>query len=424
MTDKEKSTTETDSTDASNTNNTTGGAVHTAISAALARLRRVLAYSTTAADQRPPIVADGGQSDAKVIGHNTDSSGQTVGVWGEVDSTDGCGLATPDDARIDGDLLTNATGFTVQAGTTTTEDAQNIVAGHASNRVTDSAVGATIAGGGYDDGSDDDANVVHDNYGTVGGGRENQAGSDDNDAATAPYATVGGGGDNTASGQGATVPGGEFGAAEDSRSFVWNDGTEYHAIPNTEFDGLSSNKKVNGEPVTGSNTFSVSATGGVRFITGSSSVTYIESGSTGWTTSSSRAVKTNVDPVDPQEALDGVDSLEISRWEYEGEDGDGTGKTHVGPMAEQFHDAFEVGTDEDDTTINAIDRGGVALAAIQGLSSQLAEKDERIEGQQAQIDDQQEHIDALEAENAELRKRLTAVETRLGMDDAAASGDD
>jgi hypothetical protein len=221
MTDKEKSTTETDSTDASNTDHTAAGAVHTAIRAALARLRRVLTYSTTAADQRPPpIVADGGQSDAKVIGHNTDSSGQTVGVWGEVDSADGCGLATPDDARIDGTLLTNATDFTVQAGTTTTEDAQNIVAGHASNSVTDGAVGATIAGGGSDDGLIDRANVVHDNYGTVGGGGDNQAGSDDADPSTARYATVGGGYRNTASDTFATVGGGRSNTANDVNATV------------------------------------------------------------------------------------------------------------------------------------------------------------------------------------------------------------
>ena len=450
MTDEDKFTAETDSTDASTTNNTTAGAVQTAISAALARLRRVLTYPATTADQQSGrvLTADGGQSDAKVIGHNTDNSGQTVGVWGEVDSTDGCGLATPDDARIDGDLLTNASDFTVQAGTTTTEDAQNIVAGHASNSVTDGAVGATIGGGGYDSGSTDRANVVHDNYGTVGGGVNNQAGSDDNDPTTAEYATVGGGFnntassyaatvdggisntasagyatvgggagntasanfatvggglDNTASGEDATVPGGEFGAAKNRDSFVWNDGTRYHAIPNSDSDGLSSDTAVNGEPVTGSNTFSVSATSGFRFITGSASspnVTYIPGDSAGWSTTSSRAVKTNIDPVDPQEALAGVDSMDVATWEYESDDGEAAGTTHIGPMAGDFHDAFDVG--DSDEHINSVNARGVLFAAVQGLSEELDDKE-------AQLDDQRAHIEELES-------RLERLEAHLDTD--------
>ena len=504
MTDEDKFTTEADSTDALTTGNT-AGAVQTAIRAALARLRRVLAYPATAADQQSGrvLMADGGQSDAKVIGHNTDNSGQTVGVWGEVDSTDGCGLATPDDARIDGTLLTNTTDFIVQTGTTATEDAQNIVAGHASNSVTDGAVGATIAGGGFNDGEFDFANVVHDNYGTVGGGRNNQAGSgDDDDPSTASFATVGGGRGNTASefdatvgggrsniandtdatvgggagntasgskatvggglnntasyysatigggnrnaasgysatvggglnntasgysatvgggqlntasGRNATVPGGEFGAAENRDSFVWNDGTQYHAIPNSDNGGLSSDTAVNSEPVTGSDTFSVSAQGGVRFITGDSAVTYIQSGSTGWSTSSSRAVKTNVDPVDPEQALAGVDSMDIAIWEYDDDgDGEAAGTTHVGPMAEDFHDAFDVG--DSDEHINSVNARGVLFAAVQGLSTQLDEKEAQLDDQRARLDDQRAHIEKLEAEAERKDDRIKELESRL-----------
>ncbi|PSQ40266.1 hypothetical protein BRD13_00175 [Halobacteriales archaeon SW_5_70_135] len=578
MTDEDKFTTETDSTDVSTTNNTTGGAVHTAISAALARLGRVLAHSTTTADQQsgPVLMADGGQSDAKVIGHNTDNSGQTVGVWGEVDSTDGCGLATPDDARIDGTLLTNASDFVVQTGTTTTEDAQNIVAGHASNSVTDSAVGATIAGGGFDDGEFDFANVVHDNYGTVGGGANNQAGSNDNDPRTATSATVGGGFENTASGPAATVgggdsniasaryatvgggsgnnasdifatvgggrgnnasdeyatvgggientasaryvtvgggndntasaryatvgggqsntasdfratvgggrgnnasggnatvgggrentasapqatvgggngneasgnlatvgggggntasgnlatvgggeentagaafatvPGGRRGAAENRESFVWNDGTQYHPIPNSDNDGLSSDTAVNSEPVTGSETFSVGATGGVRFITGGG-VTYISGGSTGWNTTSTRTAKTNIDPVDPERALAGVDSMDVATWEYDDDgDGEAAGTTHIGPMAEDFHDAFDVG--DSDEHINSVNARGVLFAAVQGLSEELDGKEAQLDDQRARLDDQRAHIEELEADAERKDDRIDSQRAQL-----------
>ena len=66
-------------------------------------------------------------------------------------------------------------------------------------------------------------------------------------------------------------------------------------------------------------------------------------------------------------------------------------------MAEDFHDAFEVSSDE--TTISNIDANGVALAAIQGLSEKLVERDERIAD--------------LEEDNAELRERIAALEDHV-----------
>ena len=49
---------------------------------------------------------------------------------------------------------------------------------------------------------------------------------------------------------------------------------------------------------------------------------------------------------------------------------------HLGPMAQDFHAAFSVG--EDDRHINTVDADGVALAAIQGLYQEVAEKSARI----------------------------------------------
>lgn len=44
--------------------------------------------------------------DAKVVGHQTDDSGETYGVKGEVDSEDGYGLYTPNDVKVEGALET------------------------------------------------------------------------------------------------------------------------------------------------------------------------------------------------------------------------------------------------------------------------------------------------------------------------------
>jgi hypothetical protein len=492
-------------------------AVQTAVETFLHHVRRVLTRGSPATDATPTpvLMTDGGQDDAKVIGHNQ-QSGQTVGVWGEVDSDDGCGFATPDDVRIDGTVLTNETDFIVEAGTQSTGDAQNVVLGHASNSVDGEAEGVTIAGGGADGGSTDFSHVAYDRYGTIGGGLDNQVGTFDTEdqpggtvgggnrntasgvygtvgggafntasgedatvaggygntasgleatvgggednTASGENATVGGGNDNTASGgwdtvagglsntasdinatvaggfentasgNDATVPGGALGAAESDDSFVWNDLTGYHAIPNTDTDGLSSDKAVNGEPVTGANTFSVSAQGGVRFITGSNSVTYIDGGTTGWSTSSTRTAKTNIDPVDPQQVLDGVEDVEVATWEYKNDDGEGAGTTHVGPMAEEFHGILDVDLGSSDEHINSLNADGTLFAAVQGLAERLNEETDRLAEANEQLnqdlDAKDDRIGELEAENDELRERLADIEAHLGVDDPELSTDD
>lgn len=478
----DKPAAETNPTDESHTDDARSTAVRAVIDALLGRVRRVVDRPTAAAAARPPaspVVTDGGQNNAKVIGHNKES-GQTVGVWGEVDSADGCGLATPDDVRIDGTIDTNETDFTVEAGTTTTADAKNVVLGHASNEVLNGAVGAVIAGGGDDDGDTSEQNRVYGNYGVVGGGASNDAGDEyesdpskteyttisggsGNDArgyasaigggltnladgaeaviaggrtneTEADEATIGGGAENTVSGErgtvgggdkntagglAATVPGGAYGAAESDNTFVWNDGTEYHDVPNAyPYDGLSSDTKVDSEPVIGSQTFSVSAQGGVRFITGGSKVTYIGGGTAGWSNTSSRTAKTNIDPVDPQQVLDGVKDLEVATWEYE-EDGDGAGSTHIGPMAEEFHSILDDAVGSSDDHINSINADGMLFAAVQGLAERLSAETDRLAAENDQLreelDAKDSRIDELEAENDELRSRLADIEAHLGL---------
>jgi hypothetical protein len=231
---------------------------------------------------------------------------------------------------------------------------------------------------------------VNETHATVGGGNQNEA--------TGQDATVPGGYGNVASGKGSFAAG-RVASALDDFSFVWNDTSAWSG--NADF---SSSAAVDGEPVTGSGTFNVSATGGVRFVTGGNTVTYIESGTAGWSNTSSRAAKTNVEAIGPERALEGVESLEIASWEYEDEDGEGNGNPRIGPFAEEFHDAFDVGGS--DEHINSIDADGVALAAIQGLAKRLADREDRIDRQDDRIDD-------LAAEHEAMRDRLDEIEDRL-----------
>ena len=52
--------------------------------------------------------------------------------------------------------------------------------------------------------------------------------------------------------------------------------------------------------------------------------------------------------------------MPITQWRYIG-----TNEYHIGPMAQDFKAAFNLGTD--DKSISTIDPGGVTLAAIQQL---------------------------------------------------------
>ncbi|HEY1662880.1 MAG TPA: tail fiber domain-containing protein [Verrucomicrobiae bacterium] len=82
-------------------------------------------------------------------------------------------------------------------------------------------------------------------------------------------------------------------------------------------------------------------------------------------TSSDRNLKENFTPIDSQTVLDRVVNLPISQWSFKKE----ANTRHIGPMAQDFYAAFNVGMD--DKHIATVDEDGVALAAIQGLNQKL-----------------------------------------------------
>ncbi|MFB6229238.1 MAG: hypothetical protein ABEH88_11930 [Halobacteriales archaeon] len=114
-------------------------------------------------------------------------------------------------------------------------------------------------------------------------------------------------------------------------------------------------------------------------------------------TTSARTAKQAVEAVDPQSVLEEVASLSVNTWELS----HGDGGRHMGPMAGEFQDAFDLG--DADGSIATVDADGVALAAIRGVTERLDERDERIA--------------ELEAENEALRERLERVEARLAARD-------
>ena len=106
---------------------------------------------------------------------------------------------------------------------------------------------------------------------------------------------------------------------------------------------------------------------------------------------SDRNAKENFEAVNPREVLEKVVALPLSQWNYKDDD---ERTRHVGPMAQDFKAAFNLGTD--DKHIATVDADGVALAAIQGLNEKVEAR-----SQNAEVS-----IRALRRENAELKQAV------------------
>jgi len=117
-----------------------------------------------------------------------------------------------------------------------------------------------------------------------------------------------------------------------------------------------------------------------------------------WTDASSREIKENFAEIDARKLLESVANLPVTRWNYRIENKE---TKHIGPVAEDFHAAFDTG--EDGKHLAALDTAGVALAAIQGLYEIVQEKDCEIEGLKSDIEDLRELVNALIAQNGDGR---------------------
>lgn len=245
--------------------------------------------------------------------------------------------------------------------------------------------GAAIGGGGdvvFDD--PDDENLASGDFSTIAGGADNQTPGE--------YSSVPGGYNNSANGDYSLAAGHRarandvdgFDVIPAHGSFVWGD---------------SSDNLVRAED---DDRFVVQAGGGAKIYTESDTSqdvgAELPAGEGSWQSLSARAAKSNVSPVEPDAVLEGVTDLDIATWNYNGNEE----TQHMGPMAEDFHDQFSLGTD--DKHLANVDADGVALAAIQGLADRLETKNER--------------INDLEAENKALRERLSAIEAELGIEAA------
>jgi hypothetical protein len=118
--------------------------------------------------------------------------------------------------------------------------------------------------------------------------------------------------------------------------------------------------------------------GGGNLITTSVGAVLTQGGA--WQNNSARASKTDFERVDHREVLETLAVLPVTRWRYKVEP---ESVRHIGPVAEDFYEAFGLGTDE--ASIGTVDADGVALAAIQGLYELVQEQQVEIEALRNEI---------------------------------------
>jgi hypothetical protein len=264
----------------------------------------------------------------------------------------------------------------------------------------DGRISAALAfiGAGYENQTSAYASVIGGGYQNVveplqtGGARYGFIGAGLNNALYGEYAVIAGGAGNIANGRYATIPGGYHNVAAGELSFAG--GYESDAATAGSFVWSDYSPGAPRLIASAPNQFLVRATGGVALFSNAAQTAGVSlaPGSGTWSSLSDRHVKTHVTGVDDGGILAKVAALPVSEWSYVSE----RGVRHIGPMAQDFYAAFQVG--EDNRHIATIDEDGVALAAVKALHARA----ERLTGRVGTLE---RELTRVERELAALRRR-------------------
>ncbi|MDX1281587.1 tail fiber domain-containing protein [Shewanella colwelliana] len=100
---------------------------------------------------------------------------------------------------------------------------------------------------------------------------------------------------------------------------------------------------------------------------------------------SSRATKNNINLINGESILQLIANLDIYSWSYIKDAGK---VTHIGPMAEEFFETFNVGVDN--KHISPTDTSGISLAAIKALMDKVESQNAKIEQLESSLEQLQQ----------------------------------
>jgi hypothetical protein len=154
------------------------------------------------------------------------------------------------------------------------------------------------------------------------------------------------------------------------------------------------------------NEFALRATGGFRFRTNLTGTTgcNLPAGSGVFNCTSSRTTKQNFAAVNGADVLAQIRALPISTWNYISE---GPQVRHLGPMAEDFYQAFGLGIGN--SSIGVQDLASVSLAGVKALEERTAE----LQGKAREVEQLRAEVEQLRGANAALEQRVAAIEESL-----------
>jgi hypothetical protein len=151
------------------------------------------------------------------------------------------------------------------------------------------------------------------------------------------------------------------------------------------------------------NEFAARASGGFRFRTNLAGTTgcNLPAGSGVFNCTSSRSTKENFLQVSGSDVLSRLRGIDVSTWNYISE---GRAVRHMGPMAEDFYKAFQLGTGN--TSIGVQDLTGVSLAAIK----ELHQRTDELQQKATEVEQLREQVNQLRLANSEMERRLATLE--------------
>ena len=152
------------------------------------------------------------------------------------------------------------------------------------------------------------------------------------------------------------------------------------------------------------NQFFVRAGGGVKFFSNPGATLGVELAPNGtqWLSLSDVRTKHHFRALDGDDVLQRIATMPVSEWSYKEQDG---AIRHIGPTAQDFHAAFDLG--EDPLRIGTLDADGVALAGVKAVEARTRHLSERLAALEAKNA-------SLLDDNAAIRDRLARLEQRLG----------
>jgi trimeric autotransporter adhesin len=126
-----------------------------------------------------------------------------------------------------------------------------------------------------------------------------------------------------------------------------------------------------------------------------------------WTCASSRTLKENYQPVNGEDVLIRLRSVPVTTWTMIGAD---ENVLHLGPVAEDFYQAFALGLGP--TAIGMGDIDGVNLAAAKALEVRTTDLQAQLNARTTQVHALQAQVDAQASLIAQMEARLRALEAR------------